>query len=423
MDNQITFLLGSIRPQDRKKAIHMLTKVGDQEALRALAKLYKNDPDDEIREMAIKAGKYIKLQQTRAQDAAALAAESSPSNVDVEEEEAAEAPEKKFTPVVVSSVNQERAKGMLDRALDLSIRGEEEKAIDSLVKAFKANPNYRLDSYAMGIAMDITRADHAQTLRIVSGEKEAQKAKQAVKVKNDGITDEPLWDTVGTRLIWYYLGMAGLIFIASALLILINKAGFASARDLLTQGCPSCSPEESLRLSELVRNMAYIESMSLLHSFLHGVVGAAILIALLILYHGILYVVSSILFRQSATYHGLMHRTAPSIVITYGIGGVLLAIGVILSSTDTFNPHYMTLVQQKATFSASPVVQGLVLLALVIPFGGNLWLADSIAQYYKGTWTQGRWAAYIAFFFFWFMTIGVGLAIYMTNLRANTPGL
>ena len=44
----------------------------------------------------------------------------------------------------------------LQTALDLSRSGQRTKAIESLIKAFKTNPNYRLESYALNTAASIT---------------------------------------------------------------------------------------------------------------------------------------------------------------------------------------------------------------------------------------------------------------------------
>jgi hypothetical protein len=60
MSDEILQLLNSPKTDDRKEAIRRLAKLGDVSALTYLSAIYRTDPDEEIRQLALKAGRYIK---------------------------------------------------------------------------------------------------------------------------------------------------------------------------------------------------------------------------------------------------------------------------------------------------------------------------------------------------------------------------
>ena len=60
MINQLIRQLNSPDPKRRIKAIKALAKTGDRAALGPLLKVYKSDSDAKVRELALKAGRYIK---------------------------------------------------------------------------------------------------------------------------------------------------------------------------------------------------------------------------------------------------------------------------------------------------------------------------------------------------------------------------
>jgi HEAT repeat protein len=59
--------LKSSNPEERKKAVIALGRTKDREAWRYLATIYKNDPDQMVRDLALQAGKYIKHMDVQAE--------------------------------------------------------------------------------------------------------------------------------------------------------------------------------------------------------------------------------------------------------------------------------------------------------------------------------------------------------------------
>lgn len=301
MEAQITLLLESTNPQDRKQAIRALAKMGGQEALRTLAGVYKYDEDPDLRELAIQAGKYIK-KQTTAESTLPPAANAAPSyyRYAPEVEEAVEDEpepevEEEIKSVVVSAGKLQQAKGLLDRALDMSMKGEDDKALDSLVKAFKTNPNYRLDTYAMSIAYNITGMDKQEMLALVSDDTRLRTmkndAKQKVskeKAKRREESGEVTWDTVALDIVLYYIIIAGLLMVGLLLMVQINRAGVTAA----SQPCPTCSAADHARLAAFVKmsNIDDWKSITPVQGILYGLAsGLGFVLYLIVLLWGSAY--------------------------------------------------------------------------------------------------------------------------------------
>jgi len=143
MDPRIFEFLKSRDPEERKRAVKALAQIPTAESLRYLATIYKKDPDPTVRELAIKAGQHVKKLQ-----AAGGWMNSAGTDENAVEEE--------YTPrYEVSAVDQQQAKGLMDKALDAVVQGNYERAEGFARKAFNLNPNLQFDSYYAGVAADI----------------------------------------------------------------------------------------------------------------------------------------------------------------------------------------------------------------------------------------------------------------------------
>jgi hypothetical protein len=187
-----TLLLKQLNDPDpvvRRKAVVALGKSQNEEALPYLATVFKKDRDPEIRQLARKAGLYIKQQSvdvfaTSPISGGSAGASKSKSGDDDELMSSAgtyyeelELPEPE--PVVeVSEANQQRAKGLLQQALDMNLRGNNDKAIHYFQNALKRNPNLKTDSYALSMASTITG--------IASGERAIETLMADAKKKRGG---------------------------------------------------------------------------------------------------------------------------------------------------------------------------------------------------------------------------------------------
>lgn len=146
IDKKTTQLLNSPKAEDRKQAVKALAQSNQAEALKYLATIYKTDSDPEIRDLALKAGRYLKKKLD------SDGGTSAPAPI---EKARSEAPAEQV-PARVSQLDQERANGLLQFALEQHMRGADSKAAKSLEEAFSLNPHLLHDQYAVGLASTVT---------------------------------------------------------------------------------------------------------------------------------------------------------------------------------------------------------------------------------------------------------------------------
>ncbi len=166
MLNRLTVQLESPDPAERKAAIKALaqtTTEDPQRVLRLLALVYQQDPDPDVRYLALQAGRYVKKfipetvkmpERTRLSDFR-----------DATQDAAAPA----RTSLVVSAAAETRAKGLVTEAFNCHMRGENRKAVTQLRAAFKANPNLTANSYATGLATTLTGLPGPEAVAAILG--------------------------------------------------------------------------------------------------------------------------------------------------------------------------------------------------------------------------------------------------------------
>lgn len=217
-------------PEVRRRAVIALGKTKDIAALRPLANVFRTDPDPEVRELARKAGLYIRRSQSEeaepraappptggrslAELAAAARGDEDASDIraarKIEEarrqreqidrrqrEQEQEKP--KRTPIgddgeipdapgarkvsiedygfvrgkeyKVSPEEKARARKNVDAALTLSMDGKNDKAVKALEAALKGDPNLINDGYFNSVASTVTGKDGDEAIAVlISGE-------------------------------------------------------------------------------------------------------------------------------------------------------------------------------------------------------------------------------------------------------------
>lgn len=217
-------------PEVRRRAIIALGRTKDMAALRPLAEVFRTDPDPEVRELARKAGLYIRRSQPDAVEqrdapplsggrslaelAAAARGEDDASDIraarkieearrqreQIERRQQEQEREKpKRTPIgddgeipdapgarkvsiedygfvrgkeyKVSPEDKARARKNVDAALTLSMDGKNDKAVKALEAALKGNPNLINDGYFNSVASTVTGKDGDEAIAVlISGE-------------------------------------------------------------------------------------------------------------------------------------------------------------------------------------------------------------------------------------------------------------
>lgn len=143
--------LNSRDPAVRKQAIKQAAKALDRSALKRLAVMCEEDPDPELRDLARRAGVYIREQLgelTPASDAPAATDEKD------------KAPAK----IAVSDEQVERGKQAIDMAITQQLAGEKAKALKYLRQALAVNPNLRHDPYFLSVTQNVTGVDGKEAI-------------------------------------------------------------------------------------------------------------------------------------------------------------------------------------------------------------------------------------------------------------------
>ncbi|MFN8528418.1 MAG: HEAT repeat domain-containing protein [Anaerolineae bacterium] len=185
--------------EKRRQAIIALGRTKDMAALPALAKVYREDADPELRELARKAGVYIR-QQNEKSDEAAGHAPSTPSapqkvKLDVYQTPSAEDLKQKSPSSIpsrgreydVSPDKRKRAKEYIEGALGANMRGDNARAMKDLAQGLALDPNLINDSYFASIAASVTGVAGDEAVRMIV---DSQQRKQFVdtqvqRVKQD----------------------------------------------------------------------------------------------------------------------------------------------------------------------------------------------------------------------------------------------
>ncbi|HEX2619013.1 MAG TPA: HEAT repeat domain-containing protein, partial [Phototrophicaceae bacterium] len=187
LDMNLVKQLNDSDAEKRKQAVTALAKTKDRQALNYLAAVYQNDRDPQVRELARKAGLFI----TKHTGGSGGSAKSKPiiSDYDDDQEEDTgdtgrstyyEENETDPFPVSmsISALDEERAAGLVKQALDIHMRGDNDRALKYLQDALKKNPNLARDSYTIGLAATISGMDGDKAIRMIMSEQQEKEKRK-----------------------------------------------------------------------------------------------------------------------------------------------------------------------------------------------------------------------------------------------------
>ncbi len=185
-------LIASLKSSDsqrRRAAIIALGKSKNAAALKPLGEVYKNDPDPELRQLALEAGKYIRQYTSQppsppsgstspfisspprpasqpppfyTQDDPPAASFESDASLGLGYEIVeSKTPNPRFGSTInlggeVDERDVARARTYLDRAMSLHMSKNPGKAMEALIKAIELNPALKRDAVAQGLAAALT---------------------------------------------------------------------------------------------------------------------------------------------------------------------------------------------------------------------------------------------------------------------------
>jgi len=320
--------------------------------------------------------------------------------------------------VVVSAGKQEQAKGLMDRALDLSMHGDTDKAIESISKAFKINPNLRLDSYYMGVVMDITRLDKNAAINLVTADEKVRKAKAKnnEKVKNDGSggNEEVTWDTALIDLATYFVVVSAVMLVG---MILIVQLFTAALTNLQACGCNSQSIQQSIAFLDSLRGIGVVAII--LYSLVVGLVSTLFLM----LQHGLIHLISTMLLGGDGSYRGLIHRATTPFTVATAVTGVIFIVTLFLMLKPLSDPASMQ------AYLSSPEGSSMIntispILNLVSGIVGLVclgWAFSGIGKNYEFGSGRGCVAFFISYIAIFAISFGCSFIAASTILNRVTP--
>ena len=144
-------------------------------------------------------------------------------------------------------------------------RGETDKATDTIIKAFKLNPNLRTDLYAIGVAIEVTGLDKKGIYKLVAKGREP-------KEKGKNTTDRPrerrkpekdawfpnVFEAIGTCVLCF---IAWTVMVSAASIVFINSvnSGFEAYE---TVGCAGCSAVQQATLNEHMAHLTQFRDLT-----------------------------------------------------------------------------------------------------------------------------------------------------------------
>lgn len=234
-------LLKSSNPAHRKSGIKQLMKLENEQALKVLIKMYKTDPDPEIQVLAKKAAAVI---------AKKLKAAEAPAPEPEPEYEYDSDDARIVTDVEVSEADQNRARGYMDAALSLG--DDREKAMKSLVKALKLDPNLQNDNFFLGVATSVLGVDNEEAIRILTSSdrqkaiaqgRQQQAVEQAAQEHLEN-AQKYTWDKITIDVALFAL----VLFLGVILMFMVYDYGadaaVAGARATLQEAANPSDPED-----------------------------------------------------------------------------------------------------------------------------------------------------------------------------------
>lgn len=352
LDQRTLRLLKSRLPEEREQAIKALAQSKDPGALPYLADIYHNDPDESLRELARKAGVYIKKNSASASPAPLPNVPRAEDIYGGRDEGVLPvtddlAPKRKRSEKVVSEAKRLQARGFLEQGLEASLAGDRNRAYKLLQKSVKIDPNLGQDSYSRNAISSITGLPYEQALDQVMLDNMGRNLASG--------SDDITWNDAFIDLAIYWVINFGIYIIGTLIGLVALQAIINTIPD----------PAEQAALNQ--QFAALTSTITVVFALTQGALQATIAVVVLLILYFMWHMVATAILGGEGRFTVLI-RKCTLLLALYGPIASLILIGALiflpLFSPDTMDSTY-------------------TLLTLAIGIGGVLLLSQRIGATYE----------------------------------------
>jgi hypothetical protein len=387
IDPMIFDLIRSNDVEERKKGVKALARTEDREALRYLASLHKQDPDAEVRHLALLAGQHIKKRNALGDwghDSGKSAEKLAPVEYKTDG-----AKKKENLP---SDANTTKAKALLDKAMDFVMKADYAEAQSLAYEAFAIAPQVANDAYYAGVAAEIMGVPQAEALAKLKAGQSDYDGDGKAKRKRGAKDGTPTWGEffVDTAIL-FVASAASLIFF---MVMLFNQIqGLADSGALATMGA-SYSEYGSFDATTEVMNFLANSGLSI--ALIVGFAGGLFIVLANLLHFFILHLCSSGFLGGVGSFRSLVHKAIIPLVIQSLVSVVITGITYYLTFQAIIdsggNPNAVML-----SSDTSGILNLLNGLSSLLGFVYTLWLSFIVGQNYDFGMGKGCGAMIISY--------------------------
>jgi hypothetical protein len=380
-------ILRSADPARRREAIIALGKSGDKRALKPLSEIYKNDPDESLRELALRAGRHIQKKVTAAvADSGTLSYER--TDKPASESEGGEVPDwmrqmdeqaQQQQPRKVTTQDRTRANRLKERAMDAAVKGKMGEVVELIAEAIELNPELERDGMLMGLLAQATGMDSQKALQEVKRLLAEDKAK--------GKTRRSAGDETWNETINFVLEMA-IWFVVLAMFV--GVITFVTIDDTFWQEQKAADPSQEQQWQELEDLWEqYGVLASIIFGFIYGavIIGASLFLSFIAWYvgfnfldgQGFLYPFLTAMMRVVISWFAIMtivtfftqFFSQDSVISLYILGGSFL-LGVFVTAWAIGKVHRFGTVMGCVNMAGTVVACGVLNFAcgIIMSIGG-----------------------------------------------------
>ena len=379
MFEQLVEQLQSDDPNQRRQAVSALANSKNPAALKPLAYVYRNDPDPDLRELALKAGRFIR--QHADQQGEQQAERASPGGAEQFQAERE-----------ITARDREMAKGQLDAATGHFTQGDNARAIDGLGRALTLNPELQEDQFVINLITNIMRMPVADALPILMHpDRRADliarmggKKKLKVRQQHGPGAENATWENVLTDI--------GILWFVSAVALIVGLLLGADMMRDFAEEYAAASPSAQTEDFELLWEASIVAIIVM------AMVYALMNVMTVLIQGGAIHLAATYILAGSGTLAYLYRRLLNFNTIVWLIGATIFAV---LALTGGF-------------------FEALIAFSL-LGFGGSLiaiyFMTNIVAEVYGFGWFSGCGAIFLGGVLLYFVSVGSNYVI-LTILTA-----